>query len=71
MKSFEERSDDFDRSYRRTGWFIKGVFVLMVVMAAGIVIVAHQAGCLRSMFLNGVCLSDPKLDNALKNVLGN
>jgi hypothetical protein len=32
--------------------------------------VAYRAGCLQSMILNGVCLSDPTIDGALKRVFG-
>lgn len=70
MHDFEQSRQRFDRSFRRTGILIWSIFALVFVSIPVIGVMAYKAGCLQSMVLNGVCLSDPTLDGALKRVLG-
>ncbi len=73
--------NQFDRDFQRTRneirnsgrWINRAValiFALAIVMALATGYAAIKAGCVQSMLLNGVCLSDPTLDGALKKVLG-
>ena len=71
LDSFEKRRDEIRRSGRWIDRMVKAIFALAFVMMLGTAYAAYKAGCVQSMLLNHVCLSDPTLDGALKKILGN
>jgi hypothetical protein len=70
ISDFEKRRANFDRSFRMH----KLLMVGMVIVALGIIttkfVIAYQAGCLPSYVLHEVCLSQPTIDGAIKDVIG-
>ncbi len=73
MHDFDKRFAEMGRSHKRMRLTVNVMLVivpvLIVMVATVIIYTSVQAGCLRSMILNGVCLSDPKIDNAIKNII--
>jgi hypothetical protein len=70
MDGFGKSRQQFDRSFRRMNILVWSIIGLSFVSIPAIGYVAYRAGCLQSMILNGVCLSDPTIDGALKRVFG-
>lgn len=66
----EMRRASFDRSFRWHKRFFWGLVILVVIIVGVKGYVAYKAGCLPSMILYEVCVSDPAIDRALKNVIG-
>lgn len=60
---------NFDRMWNAASGLVALGFVAVIVMMLATVHYAHKAGCIESMILNGVCLSDPRIDKAVKDVL--
>ena len=58
-----------DWIFKHFGWVMGGILAIGIAGVAGQMLVANKNGCLESMVLNGVCLSTPVVDEAVKNVI--
>ncbi len=70
LHDFERSRRSFDRQFRLMNIVFWIIFSAAILSIPAVGYMAYKAGCFQSMVLNGVCLSDPTLDGAMKKVLG-
>ncbi len=67
---FEKRRLEMRKSFKRTKLFVGLIGVVVGIGIGAQAYVAYKSGCFASYLLQHVCLSEPRIDNAIKNAIG-